>query len=76
MQHQSGGDELKTIMAALDAQGSILSAIATRLADVHEQCRRTNETVTRLKLMADNARVAASAQDAALAKITQLIADR
>jgi hypothetical protein len=60
---------LARIDAAIVAQSAQLAAIEKRLAAVQEQCQRTGETTTRLKLVADNARDAANAQSAAIAEI-------
>lgn len=62
---------LAGIAARLEEDRKSLSMIESRIALIHEEVRRTAETVTRLKLMSDNARRLAISHSEAIERLSE-----
>lgn len=69
-------ERLEALAKKQEEHSRILATLESRILLIHDETRRTSETVTRLKLMADNAKKAAAAQgkqlEAILAKLASL----
>lgn len=65
---------IKELQVALERQTVMLAALETRLGVLHEDVRRSAETMTRLKLAADNAKQLSQAHQEALTAIDKRLA--
>lgn len=65
---------LASLKEGQERQLAALARLEERIGLLHEQMRRTGETVTRLKLMGDNARREAQASAEAIQRIEERLA--